>query len=97
VFNVARDNFTVGQVAEAIQSELHRLEGLDVPIENLNRPDMRNYRVDCSHAREVLGFNPQHDITSTVRSLHEHRAEYGDFTDENLYNIRVFRKLHGGA
>ncbi len=96
VFNVARDNFTVGQVAETVRDELRRLDGREVPIENLNRPDPRNYRVDCARARAVLGFNPRHDIASTVRSLYEHRAEYGDFTDDNLYNIRVFKKMHAG-
>ncbi|HOK91067.1 MAG TPA: hypothetical protein PK379_13670 [Candidatus Hydrogenedentes bacterium] len=76
-----------------IRDTLVSLGGPRAAIETLNRSDYRNYRVDCARVREVLGFTPEHDMVSTVRSLWEHRQEYGDMEREEYYNIRVFRKI----
>ncbi|HOV59441.1 MAG TPA: SDR family oxidoreductase [Candidatus Hydrogenedentes bacterium] len=93
VFNVAWGNLRIGELAEMIRDTLVSLGGPRAAIETLNRSDYRNYRVDCARVREVLGFTPEHDMVSTVRSLWEHRQEYGDMEREEYYNIRVFRKI----
>jgi nucleoside-diphosphate-sugar epimerase len=96
VFNVAKDNYTVGQVAERVAEALQRLTGRSTEIEVLHRHDLRNYKVDCAQARAVLGFSPQRDIEEMVLSLHEHWDEYGDPEEERYHNIRVFKRLHPG-
>lgn len=94
VFNIAYGNFTVGNVAEMVAGELGRLAGARPRVEINRNTDLRNYKVDCSRAREQLGFNPQYDVAAITRSLHEHLAGYGDLSDEKYYNIRVFRRMH---
>lgn len=93
VFNVAFDNYTVGQVADMVRDEVEELTGERVELEVNDVHDFRNYKVDCSKARSQLGFRPQFDVGDMVDSLHPRLDEYGDFEREGLYNIRVFKKL----
>lgn len=92
-FNVALDNFTVGQIGDMVQEEVQELTGEKVLVDVRNVQDIRNYKVTCDKARTVLGFMPKHSVTDMVRSLHAHRDEYGDFSDDAFYNINVFKKL----
>lgn len=93
VFNVAWGNLQIGELAVLVRDTLASLGGVRAEIETLHRSDNRNYRVDCSRIREVLGFTPAHNMVSTIRSLWEHRHEYGDMEREDFYNIRVFKKI----
>lgn len=93
VFNVAYDNFTVGQVGELVKEAVERLTGKSVALVTNHREDYRNYRVTCDKARGILGFAPQYSIERMVESLCEHRAEFGDFSEDRFYNMRVFAKL----
>jgi nucleoside-diphosphate-sugar epimerase len=93
VFNVAFDNFTVGQVGELVKEAVERLTGKSVALVVNHREDYRNYRVTCDKARAVLGFAPQYSIQHIVESLHEHLAEFGDFSEDRFYNMKVFAKL----
>ena len=40
-----------------------------------------------------LGFLPKCTIADIVRDLHEHQAEYGDYSNREFYNIAVFKEL----
>lgn len=93
VFNVAYDNFTVGQVADLVKDEVEELTGKKVAVEIKNVQDYRNYKVSCDRARTLLGFSPKFSVNHTVRELHRHAAEYGDFQQDRFYNIEVFKKL----
>jgi nucleoside-diphosphate-sugar epimerase len=93
VFNVARDNFTVGQVADAVQEAVAALTGHEIGVTVFHREDCRNYRVSCEKAQAQLGFAPRYSIADTVEDLFRHRAAYGDFSDDVYYNIKVFNKL----
>lgn len=93
VFNVAYDNFTVGQVADLVKDELEELSGESIRIEVRNVQDYRNYKVSCERARTQLGFRPKYGIMQTVRDLFRRRELYGDFSDASFYNIEVFRRL----
>ena len=93
VFNVAYDNFTVGQVADMVKDEVERLSGRKVGVTINNIQDYRNYKVTCEKARTYLGFRPKHSISDTVESLYDHVDEYGDFSDDLFYNIDTFKKL----
>jgi len=92
-FNVAYDNFTVGQVGDIVREELMELTGKHIAIEVANQQDFRNYKVTCEKARTCLGFNPKYSVADTVRNLYQHLSEFGDFSDKRFYNIQVFKEL----
>lgn len=93
VFNIAYDNFTVGEVAEAIRDQVEALFDIQVEIETNAVTDMRNYKVTSDKARQQLGFAPVYGIAEMVQSLAEHRECYGDFSRKEFYNIQVFKEL----
>jgi nucleoside-diphosphate-sugar epimerase len=93
VFNVASDNYTVGQVADYVKDEIEGRTERRIRLEIRNINDFRNYKVSCERARVELGYQPRHSIGSIVADLHRHAAEYGDFERDEYYNIRVFKAL----
>lgn len=97
VFNVACDNFTVGQVGDMVKDEVEQITGRKVRIEVQNIPDFRNYKVSCEKAKTCLGFAPKNGIPQIVQDLHRHRDAYGTYDDDLFYNIRTFKKVAGAA
>ena len=97
VFNVAYDNFTIGDVAKAVRKEVESIYGIQVEIEMNRIADLRNYKVSSEKARAQLGFNPRFGIAEMVQSLAGHRDAYGDFTKREFYNIQVFKALAADA
>jgi len=93
VFNVAKDNFTVGQVADFVKDEVEACTGEKVKIRIKDVQDFRNYKVSCERAKTYLGFQPKYAITDITRSLHENLASYGDLGQKPYYNIEVFKGL----
>ena len=93
VFNVAYDNFTVGQIADTVKDEVEELLGKKIKIVIQNVQDYRNYKVTCQKARTYLGFLPKYEVSETVKHLYDHLDRYGDFSDESFYNIRTFKKF----
>lgn len=93
VFNVAYDNYTVGQVADLVKDAVEEAGGEKVNVEIRSVQDYRNYKVTCEKARTLLGFKPKYDVPDTVRALFAHRGEYGDFSEARFYNIEVFRDM----
>ena len=93
VFNIAYDNFTVGQVAEKVRKAVEKATGKTIAVEIRHQQDFRNYRVDCAKAKTCLGFAPQHDVDDMVDSLWAHHAEYGDMSQAAYYNIEVFKQV----
>ncbi|MBI1320017.1 MAG: NAD-dependent epimerase/dehydratase family protein [Candidatus Hydrogenedens sp.] len=92
-FNVAYDNYTVGQVADLVKDEVERLTGKKVKVDIKDKQDFRNYKVTCDRARTYLGFKPKYDVPDTIASIHRHLETFGDFSNPNFYNIQVFKKL----
>lgn len=95
VFNVASDNYTVGQVGDLVKSEVERLTGEKVAITIKNISDFRNYKVSLAKAKTYLGFQPQYDVKDIIDDLFSHREEYGDYDRDEFYNIRAFKRLFG--
>ena len=93
VFNVAKDNFTVGQVADFVKDEVEACTGRKVKIDVKDVQDFRNYKVTCERAKTYLGFQPKYAVTDIARSLYEHIDGYGDMGQAEYYNIEVFRGL----
>lgn len=94
VFNVASDNYTVGQVGDKVKDEMEKLLGRRIELELKNIQDLRNYKVAITKAKTILGFEPSYDISDIVDDLHVHRDHYGDLNADDYFNIRVFRRLH---
>ena len=93
VFNVAKDNFTVGQVADFVKDEVEACTGKKVKIRIKDIQDFRNYKVSCERAKTYLGFQPKYAITDITRALHENLESYGDLGQKPYYNIEVFKDL----
>lgn len=92
-FNVAYDNFTVGQIGDLVREQLIESTGNEIAIKVNNISDFRNYKVTCEKAKTYLGFSPKYSIAHIVDNLYRHLDEYGDFEDDNFYNIKVFKKM----
>jgi nucleoside-diphosphate-sugar epimerase len=93
VFNIASDNCTVGQVADMVKDEVEKQADFKISMEIKDIQDFRNYKVSFDKAKTFLGYEPQHNVSDIVSHLHQHKNEYGNFEDDEFYNIRVFKKL----
>ena len=93
VFNIASDNYTVGQVGDMVKDQMEKHLGKRIDIDIKHIEDYRNYKVEIGKARTVLGFEPSRDVTDMIEDLHEHRDLYGDLDDDRYYNIRVFKRM----
>jgi len=96
VFNIASDNYTVGQVGDIVKYELEKLTGEPIQITLKNISDFRNYKVKIEKAKTYLGFQPQHDIKTIIADLYDHREMYKDYNQDQFYNIRVFQNMGKG-
>jgi nucleoside-diphosphate-sugar epimerase len=95
VFNVASGNFTVGQIGDMVKDEVENLLGEKIKLAVKNQQDFRNYKVTCDRARMMLGFSPKYSIADIIDSLYRHLDEYGDFSADEFYNIKVFQNQFG--
>ena len=64
-----------------------------IGLELKNIQDYRDYKVEITKARTILGFQPSYDVCDIIDDLHVHRDLYGDLDADEYYNIRVFRAL----
>lgn len=93
VFNVASGNYTVGQVADTVKLELAKLINKEINVELKNIEDFRNYKISIEKAKIKLGYSPKYSLEDTVKDVFDHLKEYGDFSDELFYNIKIFKKI----
>ena len=93
VYNVAFDNFTVGEIGRQVAEAVGDLTSRKVNLETYDIQDSRSYRVSTDRARKVLGFAPQYDVRAIVEDLYAHLSEYGDFSKEIFYNVEIFKQL----
>jgi nucleoside-diphosphate-sugar epimerase len=93
VFNVASDNYTVGQVGDMVKYEVEKLTNERIGITIKHIEDFRNYKVTCDKAKTHLGFCPQYTIKDTIEDLYANRAGFEDYHNDRFYNIKVFKGL----
>ena len=93
VYNVASGNYTVGQVGDMVKHEVEKLTKKKVDIVINDIEDFRNYKVTFEKAKTYLGFQPQHTIVDIIQDLYGNRQHFGDYNNEQFYNIKVFAKL----
>ena len=94
VFNVTSGNYTVGQVGDLVKHEVEKKTGHNIGLEIKNIKDFRNYKVSFEKAKTFLGFQPLYSISDIIDNLFDNRDYYGDFQNENFYNIITFKKLN---
>jgi nucleoside-diphosphate-sugar epimerase len=93
VFNVASDNYTVGELGDRVKEAVEERLGHRIDLDIRNEHDLRSYKVSTGKASRVLGFHPRHDVLSIVEELFAHRDDFRDFDDPHYYNIEVFKAL----
>ena len=97
VFNVASDNYTVGELGDRVKEAVEERLGRRIELEIHDEPDLRSYKVSVARATRVLGFHPRRDVLSIVGDLFEHLPRFQDFDNPGYSNIEVFRRLEARA
>jgi nucleoside-diphosphate-sugar epimerase len=93
IFNVASDNYTVGEVGDLVKHEIEDHLNVKVGLTICHIQDVRNYKVNFEKAKNVLSFHPRHDVRSIVGHLIKHRDKCSDWDNPAYYNIRTFESL----
>ena len=93
VFNVASDNYTLGQIGDVVGAEMSKNLGKEIKVHINDVQDFRNYKVSIQHARLRLGFNPTLGVKDIVNDLFLNINKYSDFENEKYYNIKIFKSL----
>jgi len=93
VYNIASGNYTVGQVGDMVRETIEKRTNVKIGIKINHVQDFRNYKVTFDKAKIYLGFQPQSTVQTIVEDLLDHVVEYGNFTNNNFYNIIVFKKI----
>ena len=90
VFNIASENYTVGEIGEITAETISKTMKRKVEIDIKNVYDVRNYKVDWSSAKAVLGYSPKGNVETIVEQLIENVDNFIDFDNDIYYNIRTF-------
>jgi nucleoside-diphosphate-sugar epimerase len=93
VFNVASDNYTLGQIGDIVSVEMSKLLNKEIKMHINDVKDFRNYKVSIQHAKLTLGFTPIHTIKDIIQDLYAKTLNFTNLEDEKYYNIKVFKSL----
>lgn len=93
IFNVASDNYTLGQIGDIVSAEMSRNLKKEIKMHINDMQDFRNYKVSTTHAKNTLGFTPVYGIKDIINQLFEKIDSFKNFDDDKYYNIRVFESL----
>jgi nucleoside-diphosphate-sugar epimerase len=93
IFNVASDNYTLGQIGDIVSAEMSRNLKKEIKMHINDMQDFRNYKVSTTHAKNTLGFTPIYGIKDIINQLFEKAGSFTNFDDDKYYNIRVFESL----
>ena len=91
VFNVASGNYTVGEVADLVKTSIESKMDKKIDLKIEHRQDYRNYKVSIEKARNILSFKPRYEIDGIVQDLVEHYDQFSDLTNDQYYNIKIFK------
>jgi nucleoside-diphosphate-sugar epimerase len=90
IFNLAAENATVLEIAEAVR---HRIPDAEIAVTEITSQDSRNYRVSSRRAFDELGFNPElamdDGIVQVYRLVEEGRVR--DLTSPRFSNFESLR------
>jgi len=86
-FNIASENYTVGQIAE-IMANL-----MGVKLNTTTNPDKRNYKISIEKAKSILAFNPQQRVEQIVQELAANVDKFSDWDNPEYYNVKMVERL----
>ncbi len=95
IFNVTSGNYTVGEVADQVKTQIEEQMGIRLRLRIKHLQDVRNYKVSFEKARNVLSFHPRQDIGSIVHHLIANMDRFSDWDNPLYYNILTFQSLEG--
>ena len=93
IFNVASDNYTLGQIGDIVSVEMAKLLNREVKMHINDVKDFRNYKVSIQHAKLTLGFTPAYNVKDIIHDLYQHAGSIPNMESEKYYNIKVFESL----
>ena len=93
IFNVASDNYTLGQIGDIVSAEMSKNLKKEIKMHINDMQDFRNYKVSTKNAKNTLGFTPIYGIKDIINQLFEKADLFSNFDDDKYYNIRVFESL----
>ena len=93
IFNVASDNYTLGQIGDIMGVEMSKNTNKEVKVKLNNIQDFRNYKVSIQHAKNTLGFTPSYGIKDIINDLFNNIHKFNNYDDDKYYNIKVFKNL----
>ena len=93
IFNVASDNYTLGQIGDIVSAEMSKNLKKEIKMHINDMQDFRNYKVSTTHAKNTLGFTPIYGIKDIINQLFEKAGSFTNFDVDKYYNIRVFEIL----
>ena len=93
IFNVASDNYTLGQIGDIVSVEMAKLLNREVKMHINDVKDFRNYKVSIQHAKLTLGFTPAYNVKDIIHDLYQHAGSIPNMDSEKYYNIKVFESL----
>ena len=93
VFNLSGANYTIGELGRMIHKRLTDL-GRDIDLELLDVEDFRNYKVSTNNVSDALDFTALYNPIDTVNEILDNiDLDSYDFTNDNYYNIKTFKKF----
>ena len=93
IFNVASDNYTLGQIGDIVSVEMSKLLNKEVKMHINDVKDFRNYKVSIQHAKLTLGFTPTYTVKDIIHDLYQYAGIIPNMESEKYYNIKVFESL----
>ena len=93
VFNVASDNYTLGQIGDVVSVEMSKLLNKEIKVHINDIKDFRNYKVSIQHAKLTLGFTPIYTVKDIIHDLFQKASNITNLEDDRFYNIKVFKSL----
>jgi len=93
IFNIASGNYTVGEVADLVQSAIQERMNLKVNLNIKHVQDFRNYKVSTQKAANVLSFHATSDVKSIVYDLITNLKKFQDLDNPMYSNIQTFKKI----
>jgi nucleoside-diphosphate-sugar epimerase len=93
IFNVASDNYTVGEVGDLVKTTVEQRLGGHINLCIKHIQDVRNYKVSIEKAKTVLSFHPADDVKSIVGNLIDNMDKFADWSNPLYSNIQRFKVI----
>ncbi len=93
IFNIASENYTIGEVGDLVKQEVEKLTGDKIKLTIKDMQDFRNYKISFEKAKIVLGYNPKYGVRDTVEDLYSNLEKIGNIGNPEFSNIYMFKQL----